>query len=57
MSESPAAITLQRHGDPPALALYRRHGVEVEGHLRDYALRDGVFTDACSMARLRRREG
>ena len=41
----------------PALALYRRHGFEVEGHLRDYALRDGVFTDACSMARLRRREG
>lgn len=41
----------------PALALYRRHGFEVEGHLRDYALRDGVFTDACSMARLRRRGG
>jgi len=26
----------------------------VEGRLRDYALRDGVFVDTLSMARLRR---
>jgi len=36
-----------------ALALYRRHGFEVEGRMRDYALRDGVFVDTLSMARLR----
>lgn len=34
--------------------LYRKFGFEVEGRLRDYALRDGVFVDALSMARLRR---
>jgi putative acetyltransferase len=40
----------------PALALYRRHGFEVEGQLRDYAMRDGRLTDVYSMARLDRRE-
>ncbi|WP_455825226.1 GNAT family N-acetyltransferase [Pseudomonas graminis] len=33
--------------------LYRKFGFEVEGRLRDYALRDGVFVDTLSMARLR----
>jgi putative acetyltransferase len=37
----------------PALALYRRHGFEIEGTLRAYAFRDGAFTDAYAMARLR----
>jgi len=31
--------------------LYRKFGFEVEGRLRDYALRDGVFVDTLSMAR------
>jgi len=35
-----------------AIALYRRHGFEVEGTHRAYALRDGVYIDALSMARL-----
>ena len=62
MSESPPAITLQRveltvhTGSEAALDLYTRHGVEGEGQLLDYALRDGVLTDVYSMARLRRRE-
>ena len=38
----------------PAIALYRKFGFEVEGELRDYAFRDGVFVDVLSMARLRR---
>ena len=33
--------------------LYRKFGFEVEGRLRDYAVRDGVFVDALSMSRLR----
>ena len=37
----------------PAQALYRKFGFEVEGVLRDYALRDGQFVDTVSMARLR----
>lgn len=40
----------------PALALYKRHGFDVEGQLLDYALRDGRLTDVYSMARLKRRE-
>jgi hypothetical protein len=36
----------------PALALYRRFGFEVEGTHRAYALRDGRYVDAYSMARL-----
>jgi putative acetyltransferase len=35
-----------------AIALYRRHGFEVEGRHRAYALRDGRYVDALSMARL-----
>jgi putative acetyltransferase len=34
-----------------AIALYRRHGFEVEGTLRGYALRQGVYEDVLSMAR------
>ncbi|WP_153017076.1 GNAT family N-acetyltransferase, partial [Pseudomonas amygdali] len=36
-----------------AQGLYRKFGFEVEGHLRNYAVRDGAFVDALSMARLR----
>lgn len=34
-----------------AIALYRRHGFEVEGTLRGYGLRRGRFVDAHTMAR------
>lgn len=37
-----------------ALGLYRKFGFEAEGRLRDYAVRDGVYVDVFSMARLRR---
>lgn len=37
-----------------AQGLYRKFGFETEGRLRDYAVRDGVYVDAISMARLRR---
>jgi putative acetyltransferase len=37
-----------------AQALYRKFGFEIEGRLRDYAVRDGVFADAFTMARIRR---
>jgi len=36
-----------------ALALYRKFGFEIEGTLRQYALRDGAYVDAYAMARLR----
>lgn len=36
----------------PAQALYRRHGFEVEGRLRAYALREGRYEDVLGMARL-----
>ncbi|KPX61904.1 GCN5-related N-acetyltransferase [Pseudomonas syringae pv. lapsa] len=36
-----------------AQGLYRKFGFETEGRLRDYAVRDGLFVDALSMARLR----
>lgn len=39
-----------------AVALYRRFGFEIEGTLRDYALRDGRYVDAYMMARLRDEE-
>ena len=35
-----------------AIALYRRHGFEIEGTHRAYALRDGHYVDAYAMARL-----
>ena len=34
-----------------AQRLYRRFGFEVEGRFRGYAMRDGVYVDAVSMAR------
>lgn len=37
----------------PALGLYRKFGFDIEGRLRNYAVRDGVLVDALSMARLR----
>jgi putative acetyltransferase len=36
-----------------AIALYERFGFKREGLMRDYAFRDGAYTDALSMARLR----
>ena len=38
--------------NPGAIALYRRFGFETEGRHRGYALRDGAYADAFSMARL-----
>ena len=35
----------------PAIALYRKFGFVVEGTLRGYALRDGHYVDALTMAR------
>ncbi|WP_104912249.1 GNAT family N-acetyltransferase [Pseudomonas sp. LG1D9] len=47
-------VELTVYGDnEPAQALYRKFGFETEGRLRDYAVRDGVWVDALSMARLR----
>jgi len=37
----------------PAIRLYRKHGFETEGTLREFALRDGRYVDALVMARLR----
>ena len=34
-----------------ALRLYRKFGFEIEGRFRGYAMRDGVYVDAISMAR------
>ena len=36
-----------------AIALYRKHGFEVEGTLRAYALRAGRYVDSFAMARVR----
>jgi putative acetyltransferase len=35
-----------------ALALYRKFGFEIEGRLRGYAMRDGRYEDAFTMARI-----
>lgn len=37
-----------------AIKLYRKFSFEIEGQLREYALRDGNFVDALSMARIRK---
>lgn len=37
----------------PAIRLYRKHGFEVEGTLREIAFRDGKYVDGFLMARLR----
>lgn len=36
-----------------AIRLYEKAGFEIEGTLRQYAFRDGAFTDAYAMARIR----
>ncbi len=38
-----------------AIALYRKHGFEVEGTHKAYALRDGTYVDAFFMARIRQK--
>jgi L-phenylalanine/L-methionine N-acetyltransferase len=38
--------------NPVAIRLYRNFGFELEGTMRAYALRDGVYVDAHAMARL-----
>ncbi|MDI4633836.1 GNAT family N-acetyltransferase [Pelomonas sp. V22] len=35
-----------------AIKLYQRHGFEIEGRLRGYALRQGEYVDSFAMARL-----
>ena len=35
-----------------AIRLYRRHGFETEGRLRDYAFKAGRYVDATAMARI-----
>ncbi|UJQ94562.1 GNAT family N-acetyltransferase [Mariluticola halotolerans] len=37
----------------PAIALYKKLGFKTEGTLQSFALRDGAYIDAVSMARLR----
>ncbi|HEU0060967.1 MAG TPA: GNAT family N-acetyltransferase [Hyphomicrobiaceae bacterium] len=46
-------LELHVHADNErALALYRKFGFETEGTHRAYSLRDGVYVDSLSMARL-----
>ena len=46
-------IELQVHADNErAIALYRKFGFEAEGTHRAYAMRNGVYVDSLSMARL-----
>lgn len=47
-------VELTVHADnQSAVILYEKLGFETEGLLRDYAIRDGQFTDALTMARIR----
>ena len=39
-----------RADNAAAITLYERHGFELEGHLRDYMIVDGVHHDALQMA-------
>jgi putative acetyltransferase len=39
--------------NPPAIALYKKFGFEIEGTQRLYAFRDGQYVDTYVMARLR----
>jgi L-phenylalanine/L-methionine N-acetyltransferase len=40
-------------GNEAGIALYKKFGFEIEGTLRRFALRDGEYVDAYSMARLK----
>jgi putative acetyltransferase len=40
-----------RADNAAAIALYERHGFELEGRLRDFMIVDGVAYDALQMAR------
>jgi len=44
------------HDNERAIRLYERHGFEHEGRLKAYALRNGVFEDVVTMARLHPRQ-
>lgn len=44
------------HDNARAIRLYEQHGFEVEGRLKAYGLRNGVFEDVLSMARLHPRQ-
>jgi putative acetyltransferase len=44
------------HDNVRAVRLYERHGFEHEGRLKAYGLRNGVFEDVLSMARLHPRQ-
>lgn len=39
----------------PAIAVYRKHGFEVEGTGKQFALRDGEYVDALFMARIQQK--
>ncbi|RZJ12411.1 MAG: GNAT family N-acetyltransferase [Rubrivivax sp.] len=44
------------HDNERAIRLYERHGFEHEGRLKAYGLRNGVYEDVLSMARLHPRQ-
>ena len=44
------------HDNAPAIRLYERHGFELEGRFKAYALRNGEYVDALAMARLHPRQ-
>lgn len=44
------------HDNARAIRLYERHGFEHEGRLKAYGLRNGVYEDVLSMARLHPRQ-
>lgn len=44
------------HDNERAIRLYQRHGFEIEGRQRAYALRGGVYEDVLAMARLHPRQ-
>lgn len=44
------------HDNQRAIRLYERHGFAPEGRLRAYALRNGVYEDVLTMARLHPRQ-